>query len=62
MEVYNTRTTFIVSEVFTEKRHGGFRWLVRVIGGKLVKQNFEVLFLLKTLNILRKLFGERYEF
>jgi len=42
MEVYNMRIAFIVSEVFTEKRHGGFGWLVRVIGRELVKRGFEV--------------------
>jgi glycosyltransferase involved in cell wall biosynthesis len=36
------RISFIVSEVFTEKRFGGFGWLVRVIGRELVKQGFEV--------------------
>jgi glycosyltransferase involved in cell wall biosynthesis len=36
------RIAFIVSEVFTEKRHGGFGWLVRVIGRELVKRGFEV--------------------
>jgi glycosyltransferase involved in cell wall biosynthesis len=36
------RIAFIVSEVFTEKRHGGFGWLVRVVGRELVKRGFEV--------------------
>ena len=36
------RIAFIVSEAFTEKRHGGFGWLVRVIGRELVKRGFEV--------------------
>jgi len=36
------RISFIVSEVFTEKRHGGFGWLVRVIGRELAKRGFEV--------------------
>jgi glycosyltransferase involved in cell wall biosynthesis len=42
MKVCNMRIAFIVSEVFTEKRHGGFGWLVRVIGRELVKRGFEV--------------------
>jgi len=36
------RIAFIVSEVFTEKRHGGFGWLVRVVGRELAKRGFEV--------------------
>jgi len=36
------RVTFIVSESFTEKRHGGFGWLVRVVGHELARRGFEV--------------------
>jgi hypothetical protein len=36
------RVAFIVSEYFTEKRHGGFGWLVRIVGRELVRRGFEV--------------------
>ncbi|WP_069807889.1 glycosyltransferase family 4 protein [Vulcanisaeta thermophila] len=36
------RVAFIVSESFTERRHGGFGWLVRLVGGELVRRGFEV--------------------
>jgi glycosyltransferase involved in cell wall biosynthesis len=36
------KIVFIVSEVFTEKRHGGFGWLVRTIGRELVRRGFDV--------------------
>jgi glycosyltransferase involved in cell wall biosynthesis len=36
------RIAFIVSETFTEKRHGGFGWLVRTIGRELAKRGFDV--------------------
>ncbi|MGC9108015.1 MAG: glycosyltransferase [Infirmifilum sp.] len=36
------RIAFITAESFTEKRHGGFGWLVRVIGGELVRRGFDV--------------------
>jgi len=36
------RIVFIVSEAFTEKRHGGFGWLVRTIGRELVRRGFDV--------------------
>jgi glycosyltransferase involved in cell wall biosynthesis len=36
------RIIFIVSETFTEKRHGGFGWLVRTIGRELVRRGFDV--------------------
>ena len=36
------RIAFITSETFTEKRRGGFGWLVRTIGGELVRRGFEV--------------------
>jgi glycosyltransferase involved in cell wall biosynthesis len=36
------RIIFIVSETFTEKRHGGFGWLVRTVGRELVKRGFDV--------------------
>jgi hypothetical protein len=36
------KVAFIVSEIFTEKRHGGFGWLVRVVGRELVRRGFNV--------------------
>jgi len=39
------RVAFIVSEVFTEKRRGGFGWLVRIIGRELVKRGFDTVVL-----------------
>jgi len=36
------RITFITSETFTEKRHGGFGWLVRTIGRELVRRGLDV--------------------
>ncbi|MCC6003727.1 MAG: glycosyltransferase family 4 protein [Thermofilum sp.] len=36
------RVAFIVSETFTEKRRGGFGWLVRLVGRELAKRGFEV--------------------
>jgi glycosyltransferase involved in cell wall biosynthesis len=36
------KIAFIVSETFTEKRHGGFGWLVRVVGRELVRRGFNV--------------------
>jgi len=39
------RIAFIVSEVFSEKRHGGFGWLVKTIGRELAKRGFEVFIL-----------------
>ena len=36
------RIAFITSETFTERRHGGFGWLVRIIGRELVKRGFSV--------------------
>jgi glycosyltransferase involved in cell wall biosynthesis len=36
------RIAFIVSETFTEKRHGGFGWLVRTIRRELVRRGFDV--------------------
>jgi glycosyltransferase involved in cell wall biosynthesis len=36
------KIVFIVSEVFTEKRHGGFGWLVMTIGRELVRRGFDV--------------------
>ncbi|ADN49855.1 glycosyltransferase family 4 protein [Vulcanisaeta distributa] len=36
------RVAFITAESFTEKRHGGFGWLVRLIGGELARRGFEV--------------------
>jgi glycogen synthase len=39
------KIVFITSETFTEKRHGGFGWLVRTIGRELIKHGFDVTFL-----------------
>jgi len=36
------RIAFITAESFTEKRHGGFGWLVRVIGSELVRRGFDI--------------------
>jgi len=36
------RVVFIVSESFSEKRHGGFGWLVRTVGRELIKHGFDV--------------------
>jgi glycosyltransferase involved in cell wall biosynthesis len=36
------KIVFITSETFTEKRHGGFGWLVRTIGRELIKHGFDV--------------------
>jgi len=36
------KVAFITSETFTEKRHGGFGWLVRTIGRELVRRGFDV--------------------
>jgi glycosyltransferase involved in cell wall biosynthesis len=36
------KIAFIVSETFTEKRHGGFGWLVRTVGRELAKRDFNV--------------------
>ncbi|ABW02283.1 glycosyltransferase family 4 protein [Caldivirga maquilingensis] len=36
------RVAFIVSKSFTERRHGGFGWLVRLVGEELVRRGFEV--------------------
>jgi glycosyltransferase involved in cell wall biosynthesis len=36
------KVAFITSETFTEKRHGGFGWLVRTIGRELVRRDFDV--------------------
>ena len=36
------RIAFVTSETFTEKRHGGFGWFVRLIGRELIKRGFEV--------------------
>jgi len=40
--VFAMRVAFIVSETFTEKRRGGFGWLVRVVGRELARRGFEV--------------------
>jgi hypothetical protein len=39
------RVVFIVSESFSDKRHGGFGWLVRTVGRELIKHGFDVTFL-----------------
>jgi glycosyltransferase involved in cell wall biosynthesis len=36
------RIAFITSEAFTEKRHGGFGWLVRTVGRELVRRGHDV--------------------
>ncbi len=36
------RVAFITSESFTDKRHGGFGWLVKVFGKALARSGFEV--------------------
>lgn len=37
------RVAFIVSETFTEKRHGGFGWLVRLIARELTRRGLETI-------------------
>ena len=36
------RIAVITSETFTEKRHGGFGWLVRTVGRELVRRGLDV--------------------
>jgi hypothetical protein len=36
------RVVFIVSESFSEKRRGGFGWLVRTVGRELARRGFDV--------------------
>jgi len=36
------RIVFIVSESFSERRHGGFGWLVRTVGSELARRGFDV--------------------